>query len=271
MPADVEVQALAGMTNRNYLADALGKRFVVRIPGEGTEEYIDRKADEEAGKLTSDIGVNAPVVHYDPKTGTQITEFIEGSVTMSSEVFQEPGAVRRAAIAFRKLHTCGKKLKNDFNEKAVAQDYLDVLKAKSARMPEGYDRVQAQAEAIRVVLRATALEPVPCHNDPAPENLVDTGARVYILDWEFAGNNDPFWDLADLSVETGFSEKQDHLFLEAYLGRLPKKCSGRVILYKSLAFLLWTLWGALQEADRPITSPATGIMRWTASPAARRS
>jgi thiamine kinase-like enzyme len=238
------------MTNRNYLANALGKRFVVRIPGEGTEEYIDRKADEEAGRLTSDIGVNAPVVYYDPKTGTQITRFIEGCVTMSAEVFKDPGAVRRAAASFRKLHTSGRKLKNDFNEKAVAQEYLDVLKARNAQLPDGYEKVQKQADLIRDVLRATAQETVPCHNDPAPENLVDTGERVYILDWEFAGNNDPFWDLADLSVETAFTEEQDRILLEAYLGRPPRESEyGRIVLYKSLAFLLWTLWGVLQHVN----------------------
>lgn len=247
---EVAVEALAGMTNRNYLANALGKRFVVRIPGEGTEEYIDRKADEEAGRLTSDIGVNAPVVYYDPKTGTQITRFIEGCVTMSAEVFKDPGAVRRAAISFRKLHTSGRKLKNDFNEKTVAQEYLDVLKARNAQLPDGYEKVQKQADLIRDVLRATAQETVPCHNDPAPENLVDTGERVYILDWEFAGNNDPFWDLADLSVETAFTEEQDRILLEAYLGRPPRESEyGRIVLYKSLAFLLWTLWGVLQHVN----------------------
>jgi len=169
---------------------------------------------------------------------------------MSAEVFKDSGAVRRAAISFRKLHTSGRKLKNDFNEKAVAQDYLDVLKARNAQLPEGYEKVQRQAEAIREVLRATAQEAVPCHNDPAPENLVDTGERVYILDWEFAGNNDPFWDLADLSVETGFSEEQDRILLEAYLGRPPRESEyGRIVLYKSLAFLLWTLWGVLQHVN----------------------
>ena len=170
---------------------------------------------------------------------------------MSARIFQDTGAVRRAAVSFRKLHTCGRRLKNDFNEKDVARDYLDVLRAKNAPLPEGYERVQQQAEAIRDVLRATLQETVPCHNDPAPENLVDTGSRVYTLDWEFAGNNDPFWDLADLSVEGGFTEEQDRLLLQAYLGRMPKQSEyGRIVLYKSLAFLLWTLWGVLQHANR---------------------
>ena len=70
-----------------------------------------------------------------------------------------------------------------------------------ARLPEGYAKVQEEAEVIRTALRSSALELVPCHNDPAPENLVYTRSRAHIPDWEFAGNNDPFWDIADLSVE----------------------------------------------------------------------
>lgn len=250
-PDTLGIEPLAGMTNRNYLVTAKGARFVVRIPGAGTEDYIDRKADEEAGRLTSDLGVNAPLLWYDPESGAQVTRFIDGAEPMSPTIFRDPKAVEQAALAFRKLHNCGRKLRNDFNEKQVAQDYLDVLAAKNARLPDGYDRVQVEAEAIRAVLRATAKETVPCHNDPAPENLVYTGARAYILDWEFAGNNDPYWDIADLSVETGFTEEQDRHFLEVWLGRPPTEADyGRVVCYKALAFLLWTLWGCLQEADR---------------------
>lgn len=250
-PATLGIEPLAGMTNRNYLVSAAGKRYVVRIPGAGTEEYIDRKADEEAGRLTSEIGVNAPLIWYDPATGAQVTRFIDGAEPMSPAIFAAPKAVEQAALAFRKLHGCGRKLKNDFDEKQIAQDYLDVLTARAARLPEGYDKVQAQAETIREALRATARPKVPCHNDPAPENLVYTGERAYILDWEFAGNNDPYWDIADLSVETGFTEEQDRHFLKVYLDRDPTDADyGRVVCYKALAFLLWTLWGCLQEANR---------------------
>jgi len=250
-PAALPIEPLAGMTNRNYLVTVEGARYVVRIPGAGTEHYVDRKADEEAGRLTSEIGVNAPLVWYESGSGAQITRFIEGSRAMNAEIFGDPKAIELAARAFHTLHNSGRKLRNDFDEKQVAKEYLDVLAEKKARLPDGYERVQKEADAIRAVLRDTAGQSVPCHNDPAPENLVYTGDRVYILDWEFAGNNDPYWDIADLSVETGFSEEQDRHFLEAYLGHAPTDADyGRVVCYKALAFLLWTLWGCLQEANR---------------------
>ena len=245
------LEPLAGMTNRNYLITVNGARYVVRIPGAGTEEYVDRAADCQAGQLTDDVGVGATLVHYDVAAGIQITAFIEGSIDMRQPgVLDEPEAVRRAARAFHRLHTCGKQMLNRFEPKSVAQEYLDVLRAKNAELPEGYERVQEEAEGIRAVLNDTCKAFVPCHNDPAPENLVDTGERVFILDWEFGGNNDPYWDLGDFSVESDFTEEQDRIFLEAYVGREPTAAEmGRMQMQKALVFLLWTLWGVLQHVN----------------------
>jgi len=248
-PKTLSIEPLAGMTNRNYRVTVEGADYVVRIPGEGTEEYVDRRSDEQAARITSDLGVNAPLIHYDG--GIQITRFIENGRAMSAELFKDLAAVRRAAVSFKTLHSSGQAFLNRFDEREVAREYLEILRQKNARLPDGYDRVQREADTIREALAASGGGLVSCHNDPAPENLVDTGERVYILDWEFAGNNDPYWDLADLSVETAFSEEQDHILLEAYLGRPPSKADyGRIVLQKSLAFLLWTLWGLLQEANR---------------------
>lgn len=250
-PGTLPVEPLAGMTNRNYRVVVEGASYVARIPGEGTEEYVDRKADEQAARVTSELGVNAPLVHYDAQAGIQITRFIDDGITMSAELFKDPGAVRRAALSFKRLHGSGRTFLNRFDEKEIARSYLEILRSKDAPLPQGYDRVQREADAIRAALAASSAGLAPCHNDPAPENLVDTGKRVYILDREFGGNNDPFWDLGDLSVETDFSQEQDRILLEAYLGREPGPAEyGRVALQKSLVFLLWTLWGLLQEANR---------------------
>ena len=243
---------LDGMTNRNYKITAGGVNYVVRIPGEGTEEYVNRAADEQAARLTSEIGVNAPVVFYDAKTGIQITKFIENSRSLRAPgVLDDSDVVRRAARAFNLLHTSGKSFITRFDEKDVAASYMDILRQKNARLPDGYENVQREAEAIRDALAKSSKGLVPCHNDPAPENLVDAGNKVYILDWEFGGNNDAFWDLGDFSVESGFSREQDIIFLEAYLGHPPAAHEyGRMVLQKSLVFLLWTLWGLLQEANQ---------------------
>src|SRR5262245_16296 len=109
----LQLEPLEGMTNRNYRIVVAGVSYVGRIPGEGTEEYIDRKADGQAARVTSEIGVNAPVIHYDDKTGTQITRFIENARTFRTPgTAQDPKALARAARAFHRLHTSGKSFLN---------------------------------------------------------------------------------------------------------------------------------------------------------------
>src|SRR5262247_3986434 len=130
-PASLVPEPLEGMTNRNYLIKVGDARYVVRIPGEGTEEYIDRQADGQAARITSEIGVNAPVVYY-----------VENSRTFRTPgVCDDPKALARAAQAFHRLHTSGKKFLNRFDEKIVAAEYMDVLRKKGARLPDGYERV----------------------------------------------------------------------------------------------------------------------------------
>src|SRR3712207_602500 len=90
----------------------------------------------------------------------------------------------------------------------------------------------------------------PCHNDPWPANLLDAGGRLYLIDWEFSGMNDPMWDLGDLSVEAGFGPEQDRTMMDAYCGGCaPPVLYSRLELYKMLSDLLWSLWGIIQYAN----------------------
>ena len=241
---------LASMTNQSFKVAIDGRDYVLRIAGQGTEEYIDREADEHAARVTAQIGVGAPLVYYSRERGIQVTAFIENSAPMDAEVLSDPHALRLAADAFRRLHTCGTPFLGRFSNFEKMDEYLDVLRRHDSRLPDGYFETKREAEAVRKALADADVALAPCHNDPAPENLVYTGDRVYILDWEFCGNNDPMWDLADLSVEADFSDRQDAILLEAYCNGPPSKAmEARLVIYKAMAFLLWTLWGVLQEVN----------------------
>ena len=103
---------------------------------------------------------------------------------------------------------------------------------------------------MRAALEAHPVAPVPCHCDPLCENFLDTGERMFLIDYEYAGNNDPMWDLGDLSVEGGFNDEQDSAMLNAYFdGSPPPDQVGRMMAYKALCDLLWTLWGVIQHAN----------------------
>ena len=249
-PGTYEIERLGGLTNRNYRI-AVGKdQYVLRIPGEGTGEYIDRKAEEVNSRIAAEAGVSAEVLHFDVESGVQVTRFIPGEVTMSPERFKDLGAVARAAKAFRRIHDCGRRFASEFELFKMMDDYLDLLNRKEAWVPEGYRAVQKEAERVRAALAKRPAQRVPCHCDPLCENFLDTGERMWIVDWEYAGNNDPMWDLGDLSVEAGFGPDQDAALLEAYFdGRPPADQAGRMVMYKAMCDLLWTLWGAIQHAN----------------------
>ena len=242
---------LAGLTNINHLVEHDGQRFVVRIPGAGTGEYIDRRAEAVAAQIAANAGVNAEVVFFDPSDGLMVTRFVDGAMTMDAPRFaSDPGAVARAGVAFRRLHTSGQRFAVDFGLFTMIDDYKRLLAAKNATLPDGYEDVQRSAEAARRTLAAHPVTLVPCHCDPLCENFLDTGTRIYIIDYEYAGNNDPMWDLGDLSVEGSFTSEQDDALLTAYFeGAVPAVERARMVIHKAMCDLLWTLWGVIQHVN----------------------
>ena len=249
-PASLRVRRLGGLTNRNYEVDGPAGHFVLRLAGEGTADYIDRATEEHNARIAAEAGVNAEVVHFDVASGTMLTRYIEGSLTLSAEGFRDLGSVRRAGEAFRRLHDCGRLFEGRFELFEQIDSYLGVVKKLGADLPEGYPDVQREAGAVRAALAGHDLPLRPCHCDPLAENFLDTGARVFIIDFEYAGNNDPMWDLGDLAVEAEMGPEQQAALLEAYFGGEPPPfAAGRAVMYKAMCDLLWTLWGVVQHAN----------------------
>lgn len=240
-------ERLGGLTNRVY---RLGP-YCVRVPGEGTEEYIDRANEAVAARAAAAAGVSPEVVHVDPASGVMVTRYVEGTVTMSPAAFRERrGSPARAAEAFARLHRSGAVFPFRFELFGMIDSYLGVLAGKEVDLPEGYHDVVAEAEAVRRLLDARPVEAVACHCDPLCENFLDTGSRMWIVDWEYSGMNDPMWDLGDLSVEGQFDEDQDEEMLTAYFGgEAPAAARGRMVVHKAMCDLLWTLWGLIQLAN----------------------
>jgi len=247
---EMSAERLGGLTNRNYRIECPAGRFVLRLAGEGTAEYIDRAVEEHNARVAADAGVNAEILFFDISDGTMLCRYIDDSVTMDAQKFKNHAAVARAARAFRQLHQCGRAFKSHFELFEQVDNYLSVVKKLSASIPDGYEVVQKQAEAVRVALSAHAVPVAPCHCDPLAENFLDTGKRMVIIDFEYSGNNDPMWDLGDLSVEAEFDHEQDRIFMNTYFdGEPPAFDLGRMVLYKAMCDLLWTLWGVVQHAN----------------------
>jgi thiamine kinase-like enzyme len=239
---------LGGLTN---LVFRVGD-YCLRLPGKGTEEYIDRVNEAVAAREAAKAGVAPDVIVADAQTGLMVTRFIEGAATMSPAAFRKRvGSPARAGQAFARLHGSGAQFPFRFELFAMIDDYLRILSTKDVALPAGYHGVVAEAEAVRAALAAHPIPLAPCHCDPLCENLLDTGSRMWIVDWEYSGMNDPMWDLGDLSVEAGFDPAQEDEMLRGYFNAEPcARDRGRMVIYKAMCDLLWTLWGLIQLANQ---------------------
>ncbi|HET7715997.1 MAG TPA: phosphotransferase [Bauldia sp.] len=251
-PDAIAIDRLGGQTNRVYRVGNGRDMLCLRLPGKGTEEYINRRVEMVAAEATAKAGVSPEVVHFDPATGVMVTRFISDAVTMSPANFaSRPGAPERAGRAFRKLHESGAVFDFRFELFAMIDAYLAVLAKKTVAFPDGYHQGLKEAEVVRAALAAHPVALKPCHCDPLAENFLDTGDRMWIVDWEYSGMNDPMWDLGDLSVEANLSPEAEEAMLTAYFGREASAFDrGRMVIYKAMCDLLWTLWGLIQLANQ---------------------
>ncbi len=244
-------ERLGGLTNLVFRVNYGSADYLLRIAGEGTADYIDRAVELQNARVAADAGVSAGVLYFDESDGLMIAEYIGDATTMNTESFKDTGACGRAALAFRQLHRCGKEFRSVFDVFRKIDEYLVLLAELKAELPGGYDDVKREAGTVRKALREHPARLAPCHCDPLAENFLDDGERMWIVDWEYSGMNDPMWDLGDLSVEAEFGPAQDAAMMTAYFdGEPPADQLGRMVLYKAMCDLLWTLWGVIQHANK---------------------
>jgi thiamine kinase-like enzyme len=247
----IKIERLGGaLTNACYKVTIGGAAYALRLAREGTSDYIDRSAEEHNARVAAAAGVNAEVVYFDARDGTMVTRFVDGVSMNAGEGFdRDPGAPVRAARALKRVHRLGRVFRSRFDVFAAIDRYLDLLRGQRTQVPEGYQEVGRRARAMRRALEASPAPLVPCHNDPWPGNLIDAEGRVYLIDWEYSGMNDPVWDLADLSVEAAFDAEQDRAMMEAYHGTKPSPALySRLEIYKAMSDLHWSVWGFVQHA-----------------------
>jgi thiamine kinase-like enzyme len=251
-PRGVALTRLGGLTNRVFRIDHGPQHYVLRVPGKGTEEYINRSHEDHAAREAARVQVSPEVLHFDTATGVMVSRLVDGAVTMTPAHFRSrPGAPARAGTVMRQLHRSDAIFSFRFELFAMIDDYLKVLAGKDTPLPEGYHDVVTEAGAVRAALDARVLPSAACHCDPLCENFLDAGGRMWLVDWEYSGMNDPLWDLGDLSVEGGFSALQDEEMIRAYFaGEARPAERGRIEIYKAMCDLLWTLWGLIQHANQ---------------------
>jgi len=249
---DCNIKRLGGMTNIVHLVETQNINLIVRIPGKGTEDYINRTTEYKNAKAAWRAGISAEIIWADVNSGVMVSKAINRIETMTANLFSSrKGSPARAGYALAKLHNSGETFDFRFELFNMIDDYLKILSTKDVDLPEGYNDIVKGAEPIKELLETNPIPLAPCHCDPLCENFLDDGKNMWIVDWEYSGMNDPLWDLGDLSVEAGMNEDQENEMLKAYFGKEPTAAQkGRVIIYKAMCDLLWTLWGLIQLADK---------------------
>ena len=234
-----------GLTNTNYLVDAEGDRYVVRIPGASTELLaVDRENERHNAAAASTTGVSPRIVEVLEDLDVMVIEYIEGT-TMSSERLRVPEMAPRIGSSLRRLHA-GPRFLNDFDMFRLTEFYLRVCAEHDVRIPDGFEEHRDDVAAIERALAARPLPTVPCHNDLLAENYIDDGAQLWIVDFEYSGNNDPTFELGDTAQECGFDADLCAALCSAYFGEATPARLARMDLQAVMADVGWTLWAAIQ-------------------------
>lgn len=243
---EVSVSELSGgLTNTNHLVEAGEDRYVVRIPGASTELLaVDRANERHNAAAAATTGVAPRVLEVLEDVDVTVIEYIEGT-TMSSERLRDRESTPRIASSLRRLHA-GPRFLKDFDMFRLIEFYLDVCAEHDVRIPESFREQQADVAAIERALGARPLSTVPCHNDLLAENYIDDGSQLWIVDFEYSGNNDPTFELGDTAQENGFDGDLRARLCEAYFGEATPALLARMDLQAVMADVGWTLWAAIQ-------------------------
>jgi thiamine kinase-like enzyme len=240
-----------GLTNRNYRVTTPDGIFVARVSAAGGELLaIDREHEYRNSVTAAAAGVGAPVIEYCPAAGVMVIGYLPGRTLTNADV-AEPGNLTRIAAACRQLHAGGRFV-NDFNMFEIQQRYLDVARSRGFRVPAGYDALMPQFAAARAALEARDEGTVPCNNDLLAANFIDDGERIRLIDYEYAGNNDPCFELGNIWGECRLSLDGLAGLVTAYYGRPLRSKIARARLLGLAGMYGWTLWGAIQSATSPI-------------------
>lgn len=232
-----------GITNRNYCVRFGGRECVLRLPGQDTELLgIDRGSEQLAARQAASLGIGPELLYADEDCA--VTAFVPGTAVDPDRLRADPGSVARALRAF---HDSGLTLPVRFWIPDLLRVYAGLAAERGRCLPDPFVRAQALVERIAAVLPLT--DPVPCHDDLLPGNLIQTPGAILLVDWEYAGSGHRYFDLGNLAVNNGFDEEAELLLLEAYFGSPGTVPVGRLAalrFFRLVSDAREAAWGVVQ-------------------------
>jgi len=260
----VDVTPLSGgLTNSNFKVEVDGTPYFVRVLGASTELLaIDRNNEYHNTKAAAEAGVAPKIVFHLPEYNVMVIEFLNGQ-TMSKDSLNQPGMPTRMAQAIKRLNA-GPRFLLDFNMFRLTEYYLSLCKERNIKIPDGYlDRTVTVAQ-IEKAMSVNPLPTVPCNNDLLAENYIDDGNQLWLIDYEYSGNNDPTFELGNTCQEMQFNDAQIAEVCSAYFGEATADKIARMKLNMIMSDVGWGLWAAIQAQISTIDFDFWGwaIERW---------
>jgi thiamine kinase-like enzyme len=237
-----------GLTNRNVKVTTSDGVYVARCTDAGSNFLgIDRDAELYNTRAAERAGVGAPVIDYRADLGIMLLGYLNGK-TLCNDDFQRPGVVVKVAAGCRALHS-GPRFRSGFDMFERQPRYLKTVLDNGFKLPHDYLDYADTFGRIREALTAMDQTTVPCNNDLLAGNFIEDGDRVWIIDYEYSGNNDPCFELGNIWSECGLSADQLRELVTSYYGRPLRHKIARAHLQGIVAKYGWTLWGCIQSAS----------------------
>jgi thiamine kinase-like enzyme len=240
-----------GITNLNYKIEADGKFYVLRITGAETDKLgIRRDVEYEANLAAGRLGIAPEVLYYIEPEGYLLTRFITGAPIPPAAI-RQPEYLVRVVQKLRLFHRRGPQLKGEFNGFRNVELLTAVGRDNGCTFPFDFDWIMAQARAAERALLGDPYTPTPCHNDLLNLNWLNEdrpggGAELRLLDWEYAGMGDAFFDLANFCHHHELSDDQARLLLTEYFGQMTPRHFARLKLMWPISELREAMWGIVQ-------------------------
>jgi thiamine kinase-like enzyme len=244
---DTQFISLSGMTNKSYLFNLDENKYVIRIPGEGTNRFIDRSFEQLNSKEAYLMGLSPTYpIAFNSFTGSQLTEYVADFENFQFENFYQDDLIAEIAQLLLKIHTSSLPFKN-YISLFDRMDQLELyLLDKKISLPREYLSIRS---VLKDLISLDCFEQLPSHGDPVPSNIIKLDDKLMLFDWEYSGLNDPAYDLAFLSTVMNYSQQQEERLLHYYKMGPISILREKIIYFKPIIESWLGLWGTLQTVS----------------------
>ncbi len=240
-----------GITNHNFKIDADGKSYVLRITGADTDKLgIQRDVEYCANLAAGQLGIAPEVLYYIEPEGYLVTRFIKAK-QIPPEVLRQPDNIARVVRKLRLFHRRGPALRTEWNVFRNVEMLVATSRQKNCKFPADFDWLMQTMHEVEATLRKDPFRPAPCHDDLLNLNWLEEDMpgglpELRLLDWEYAGMGDVYFDLANFSHNHGLNEEQVRLLLQEYFGEVTPKSYARLRLMWPMSEMREAMWGVTQ-------------------------